>query len=270
MRARAAPQSCGEWIAGSASASGIRSYCCKQRLGKYFLQHVAELLDRAGDHAPHLILREALGERIQRQQPHLRLVLGAVEPRDARVGHLPAAAAEPRLGGEQHVLALAKFLAHERLVEPDRPQIVVALPHQHADDALAEAAAAGVDFDDLAADRLHVPFFQVGDLAAVGEILVIARKEEDQVAGRADVEPAPASSARCGPTPRTNSTGVASTSAGVGWRLRRFACGDFGECRSCRHCTATHDRRESSECRERTFGLAADAWLGLSPRYRYC
>ena len=30
------------------------------------------------------------------------------------------------------------------------------------------------------------------------------------------------SSARCGPTPRTNSTGVARISAGVGWRVRRL------------------------------------------------
>ena len=110
------------------------------------------MFDGIGDHAAHLILREALGERIERQQSHFWLIFGPIEPRDARMRHFPAAAAEPRRGGKQHVLALAEFVAHERLVKPHRPQILVAVPHQHTDDALAESTAAGVDFDHFAAD----------------------------------------------------------------------------------------------------------------------
>ena len=67
-------------------------------LGKTSSSTRPKLFDRAGHHPPHLVLREALGERVQRQQPHFGLVFGAVEPGDARVGHFPAPAAEPRLG----------------------------------------------------------------------------------------------------------------------------------------------------------------------------
>ena len=42
---------------------------------------------------------------------------------------------------------------------------------------------------DLAADRLDVLFVEVGDRAVIGEIFVVARKEEDEIAGRADIEP---------------------------------------------------------------------------------
>ena len=145
--------------------------------------------ERERDHAPHLILREAFGERVERQQPHFGLVFFAVEPGDARVGHLPSAAAVTGFAGEEHVLAFAEFFAHERLVEPEGPEVIISLADEDADLALAEAAAAAIDFDDFAADRLRVFFVKIGDGAAVGEVFVVAREEEDEVGGVADIEP---------------------------------------------------------------------------------
>jgi hypothetical protein len=88
-------------MAGRASASGIKLYC-------------------RSNGSAHLVLRNSFGKRIQRQQPHFRLVLGAIQPGHSRVGHFPAAASKARFGRQQHVLTLAKLVAHEWLIEPDR------------------------------------------------------------------------------------------------------------------------------------------------------
>ena len=84
------------------------------------------------------------------------------------------------------------------------------------------------------------PSSKVGDLAAVGEVLVIARKEEDEVAGGADIEPGrairPAAARRrartppAWPAPRPASAGVAADLCSGGLLIGR----------SCRHCTARH------------------------------
>ena len=143
------------------------------------------------------------------------------------MGHLPPPAAQPRLGRQQHVLARAKLLAHERLVEPHRPQIVVPVADQHADAALAEAAAAW--------RRPRSP--RRGPSAAgrpPGRRSRGGRRGPDSRAGKKKTR-SPAvwsssfasSSAFCGPTPGTNCTGVASTSAGVCSRdggTRRLRC----------------------------------------------
>ena len=74
-----------------------------------------------------------------------------------------------------------------------RPQVVVALPHQHADDGSCRSRCCGRrprpprrgSFARASSSRSAI-------VAAVGEVLIIAREEEDEVAGRADIEPVPA------------------------------------------------------------------------------
>ena len=150
----------------------------------YVVKHVDSTLDVADAG-----LLEAVGEWVDGEE------LGAgpvgvfcVEPLDAGVGHFPAAARTARLGREKHVLALAKFIAHERLIEPNRAQIVVAIADQHTDAAFAKTAGSGVDFGDDTADGLEYVGFEIGDGAAVGEVLVVAREEENEVTGRVQVE----------------------------------------------------------------------------------
>jgi hypothetical protein len=65
------------------------------------------------------------------------------------------------------VLAGAKFVSHERLVEPDRSQVVAFLSHQYADLTLAEPARASVDFDHFAADRLQLVFLEIRDRTSI-------------------------------------------------------------------------------------------------------
>src|SRR3954452_18822505 len=149
---------------------------------------MAILIERIADHATHLVLRQTFGQRIERQKPHLWIVVCAVKPCHARMRHLPAAPSMPRLGRQEHVLPLAKLLAHKRLIKPKRPQEFIPLLYQNTDDALAEAAASTVDFDDFAADCLHVVFVELADLAMVGKILVVAREKEYEIARRANVE----------------------------------------------------------------------------------
>ena len=87
------------------------------------------------------------------------------------------------------MLAFAKLIAHEGLIEPRRAKVVAAIFHEDANCALAEATRAAIDFDNLAADGLHVLFVKIGDRAAIGEVFVIAREEEDEIASRTNIKP---------------------------------------------------------------------------------
>src|SRR5262245_10830040 len=87
------------------------------------------------------------------------------------------------------MLTFMKFVAHERLVEPECPQVVVPLSHKDTHDRLAEATTATLNLDDLAANRLNVIFLQISDLPPIREVFIIARKKEQQVRRRANVEP---------------------------------------------------------------------------------
>jgi hypothetical protein len=117
------------------------------------------------------------------------------------------------------MLPFAKPIAHERLIEPRAAEVVVSLPHEHADRAFAEPAAPPFDFDHDTAHRLNVLVIERRDLALVGQILIVARKEKHEVYGRAN----PQSSEQLCPlrphAAHTNSTGVFKISAAVGCRF---------------------------------------------------
>ena len=82
-----------------------------------------------------------------------------------------------------------------------------------AQHAAADAGAPLVDVFDHAADALELAFFELVDVALVGEVLVIAGEEEEHVAD--GVQPEPIEQFRpAGPTPLRNWTGVASCSGG--------------------------------------------------------
>ena len=81
-----------------------------------------------------------------------------------------------------------EFVAHERLIEPNRPQVLLPVKQQHADAAFAKAAAGGVHLGHHAADRLHLVFLQIGDRSSVAEVLIVARKEEDEIGRRKEIE----------------------------------------------------------------------------------
>ena len=68
--------------------------------------------------------------------------------------------------------------------------MIAALPNKYADNAFAKAAAARVDLYDFTSHRLDMRFFQVHDRAQVGKILIISREKENEVAGRANAQPA--------------------------------------------------------------------------------
>src|SRR4051794_6478158 len=137
---------------------------------------MAEILERGSNHATNLVLREPFGERVQWQEAHLRLVLGAIQPSNSRVRHLPPLSAESWCARQQHVLSLAKLFPHERLVKPHGTKVLAALPNQHAHGGFSETAATRVDLDDLAADSLYVILLQIADCPAIGEIFIVTGK----------------------------------------------------------------------------------------------
>ena len=62
------------------------------------------------------------------------------------------------------------------------------IKHQHPDAALAETAARRIDLGHNAANRLHLILFQISNRPAIGEVLIIARKEEDEVGRSVKIE----------------------------------------------------------------------------------
>ena len=103
--------------------------------------------------------------------------------------------------------------------------------------------------------------FQRIDLAAVGEILVIARKTEDQVAGGVDIEAGQQFGA-LRPHAAHELHGRGQCLCGSRLAARGFDFWRYRLVRSCGHFMATHALPgvvKEFKTREKTFGLAADA-----------
>ncbi len=152
-------------------------------VGKDLFQCRHERLDRAADDLPHLPLQQALGQRIDRQQLGDRLVLLIVERLHAGMDHLPDEPFILRLAREQQFLTEAEALAHEGLVEPDRPQMPASAADGDAQHRAAGASVSLVDVFDHAANALQLPLFKLIDFPLVAQVLVISREEEQHVAG---------------------------------------------------------------------------------------
>ena len=158
-------------------------------VGKDLFQQMAEGGDRLGDDLPHLPLLQALGERIDRQDPPLRFFVLLAQPIDLGVRHLPDQALQLRLAGKQDPLSDLELLLHEGLIEPQPAKVPAARADEHAQHALAGLAAAEFHVLDDAADALQLVFLQLLHLAEVGHILIGPREEEEHVAGRLQIEP---------------------------------------------------------------------------------
>ncbi len=223
---------------GECRGEGHEVVLCEEGFGEDFFQDGGAHFEGERDHAPQLVLREAFGERVERQEAHFGLVFFAIEPGDAGVGHFPAAAAVAWFCGEEDVLAFAEFFAHEGLVEPEGAEVVVALADEDADLAFAEAGAAAIDFDDFAADGLDVFFVEVGDGAVVGEVFVFAREEEDEVGGGADIEAVEERGAIGADAADEFDRRAENFGGGeLAWRVV-LACRRWIAKRACRNCTA--------------------------------
>ncbi len=83
---------------------------------------------------------------------------------------------------------MPEFFAHERLVEPVGPQVARAVADQDGHAALAETAGGGADLLDDAPYALRTALFEIGDGPFVGQVLVVAREIEEQMARGAEAE----------------------------------------------------------------------------------
>ncbi len=102
--------------------------------------------------------------------------------------HFPPRAAPFGSARDQHGLPVVELLAQVGLIEPHGAQILIVLADQHAEQRLAHAAVNQVRFLDRPQHAHQRAFFQGLDRAQIGEVLIIAGKEEQQVAHRAHVQ----------------------------------------------------------------------------------
>ncbi len=158
-------------------------------VGKDLFQQLAKGGDRLGDDLPHLPLLQALGERIDRQDPPLWFFVLLAQPIDLGMRHLPDQALQLGLAGEHHALPDLELLLHERLIEPQPAKVPAARADEHAQHALAGLAAAEFHVFDDAADALQLVFLELLHLAEIGHVLIGPREEEEHVAGRLQIEP---------------------------------------------------------------------------------
>ena len=105
-----------------------------------------------------------------------------------RMHHLPARAALPGFARHEQCLAAAVFISQERLIEPQGPQVAGALPQEDPQYRAACLTAAQLDLFHRAQHADQRAFLQLIDAAQVGEILIVARKKEDQVADRGNTQ----------------------------------------------------------------------------------
>ena len=108
------------------------------------------------------------------------------------------------LARQQHPLPDRKTLPQEGLVEPDAAEMSTGSPAQRERpgrsvlEPVLRSSTSSIDPQ----DRLQRAFFELGDLAAVRQILVIAGKAEQRISTAPGASPSRSSnSARCGPTP---------------------------------------------------------------------
>ena len=97
--------------------------------------------------------------------------------------HFPHQPPVLRLAREHHPLAADESFLQKRLVEPQRPHESRFAADEHAQQRPSGAGVAEFRFLDGADDGLRFSLFQIGDLAAIGQVLVAAGKEEEQVLG---------------------------------------------------------------------------------------
>ncbi len=153
------------------------------RQRKHLVEQIGVFGQRGGYDPPQLPLGQALGERIEGQDRALRFLFPFGQEDHAGVRHFPHQPFALRFAGHHDALTQRKPLALVGLVEPEDAQMAGAASHEHPDHAAAGPGASQLDVLDDARDRLKLVLLQVGDLAAIGQVLIIARKKEKHVAG---------------------------------------------------------------------------------------
>ncbi len=161
----------------------------KIRFWKNLVEQIDENIKRAANHVPQVPLLQSFCERIDREHLPGRDFFVRINPLHARMGHFPPPAAESGLARDEHILPARKLLAHERLVEPQRPQVELILPDQHAQQRAADPRASHIHLLDHAAHAQQLVLLKVGDRPHVGQVLIIARKEEQHVASGLQPQP---------------------------------------------------------------------------------
>ncbi len=174
----------GKMQLGQGGADGQQSVRFQVRRRKDFLQQIEARVECPPHQLPHMTLGQALGERIDRQQLSHRRGVFDVDNADVRMDHLPAHAAPLGLAREEQGLAALILVAQKRLIEPQGPKVTCSLPQQQAQHRAADAPIGQVDLLDGAQHADERAFFELVDRAQVGQILVIAREQEEQIAHR--------------------------------------------------------------------------------------
>ena len=148
---------------GHGALDGPQVVRCQVVGRKDFVELARAGVEHRAHQAADVMLGQAFGQRVDGQQLPGRRPLVGFDLADPRMGHFPARGAALGAAGKQQGLAAAEFVAQKGLVEPDGPQVVVALPQEQAEDRAALPAVGQVDFLDGAQHADERPFFQFGD-----------------------------------------------------------------------------------------------------------
>ena len=147
-----------------------------QAIRKYFTDALSASRHSAPDGHPHLLLRDPLGQAIDRLQSSQRSLRGG-QYLDAGMMHLPAKPSCLGNASDDHLSSLSKTLRQVRLIEPDASQILLALPDQQSELATVPGFTQR-DLLDHADQASRFTFLEVVDGRERAEILVLARKEK--------------------------------------------------------------------------------------------
>ncbi len=135
------PRARGKMDLGQRGAKGPQVVLRQVLLGKDLFELIEARLQGSARERSHVTQCKALGQRVDRQQLTLRRVVVRFDHPGVGMHHLPPRAAAACLARQQQHLAAVELFPQERLVEPHRPQMIAALPHEHAQDRATRASA---------------------------------------------------------------------------------------------------------------------------------